>query len=116
MKATVFLIAVTIMLVSGQAPNDIDETCRRDHPYNLHHHWIPYVNDTAVGIRGNVKWQVILDQYDYLNILGQPGALWTSMDFDGDGLQVMTMGCYNVANIVLHFSVIVVLLIGLGTG
>ena len=48
------------------------------------------MNDTSDGVRGEVKWQVILDQYDYQNILGTdfPPGVWTERDFDGDGVQV----------------------------
>ena len=75
----------------GQAPGDFQEICHTDFRYRVHHDWIPYVNETSVGVRGDVKWQVLVDQYDYRNILGPsniPPGVWMNRDVDGDGLQV----------------------------
>ena len=49
------------------------------------------MNDTSDGVRGEVKWQVLLDQFDYQNLIGtnlSPPSPWEVQDFDGDGLQV----------------------------
>ena len=91
MKFKVALFNVLCLrLVLGQAPGDFSEDCRINFRYRQFHDWIPYANDTAVGARGDVKWQVILDQYDYANILGEtfPPGVWTARDFDGGGGQV----------------------------
>ena len=88
-KAIIFNI-LFLNLVLGQAPGDFSSTCRTHFRYRGFHDWIPHVNDTAVGVRGDVKWQVIVDQFDYENILGEGvlAGVWTARDFDGGGGQV----------------------------
>ena len=94
MKVTVFILikCCVFLLIKGQAPEDSQQLCRTDFRYyDGLHDWIPYANDTSVGVRGDVKWQVLLDQYDYQNILGTsgiPAGVWTARDVDGDGNQV----------------------------
>ena len=91
MKSTLFLLSICITLIMGQAPGDFQTICRNSFQYRGIHDWIPYVNDTSDGVRGEVKWQVLLDQYDYQNILGEnlfPPSPWEGRDFDGGGLQV----------------------------
>ena len=88
------LVHVDVLLVWGQAPGDFQGICRTDFRYRIVHDWIPYVNDTADGIRGDVKWQVLIDQYDYQNILGEisiPPGVWTEKDLDGDNRKVWIM-------------------------
>ena len=92
-KFTAIIFNVLFLnLVLGQAPGDFSLTCRTHFRYRGFHDWIPYVNDTAVGVRGDVKWQVIVDQFDYENILGEGvlAGVWTARDFDGGGGQVNT--------------------------
>ena len=87
----VFILLLDVVLVFGQAPGDSQDICRTNYRYRVLHDWIPYVNDTAVGVRGDVKWQVLVDQYDYQHILGQasiPPGVWLQRDIDGDGVQV----------------------------
>ena len=74
---------------------DASNTCRTNFNFNFNfrgaHDWIPYVNDTSDGVRGQVKWQVLLDQYDYENLIGPglfPASPWEARDVDGDGVQV----------------------------
>ena len=93
MKVTIFILikCCVFLLINGQlAPGDHHNICRTDFRYRTPHDWIPYANDTSVGIRGDVKWQVLLDQYDYQHILGTgiPPGVWTARDVDGDGNQV----------------------------
>ena len=93
MKVTIFILikCCVFLLIKGQAPGDRQQRCRTDFRYyDGLHDWVPYVNDTSVGVRGDVKWQVLLDQYDYQNILGNgiPPGVWTARDVDGDGNQV----------------------------
>ena len=88
MKLAIILCCLCFVLVSGQAPDDFSRDCRTNFRYRGSHDWIPYVNDTAVGNRGDMKWQVLLDQFDYQTLL-QSGVIWTVRDFDGDGLQVL---------------------------
>ena len=90
-----FLLSILCFaLAKGQtpvAPGDAQISCRTDFRYRRAHDWIPYVNDTSVGVRGEVKWQVLLDQYDYQNIIGPnqiPPSPWEIRDIDGDGVQV----------------------------
>ena len=92
MKAVIFILSMCLIQINGQAPGDAQSICRTDFRYRTQHDWIPYINDTSVGVRGQVKWQVLLDQYDYQYILGAsaiPPGVWTSRDFDGDGRQVL---------------------------
>ena len=73
------------------APEDVQTICRTSFEYRGPHDWIPYVNDTSVGVRGEVKWQVLLDNYDYQNLIGTnifPPSVWEVWDFDGDGIEV----------------------------
>ena len=55
--------------------------------YRVAHDWIPYANDTSSG-----TWKVLLDQYDYQNLLGggTPAGVWSTEQFspDRDGRQV----------------------------
>ena len=91
MEVILFLLSMCFTLIVGQAPRDFQEICRTDFRYRTVHDWIPYVNDTSVGVRGDVKWQVLIDQYDYQNLLGAsqiPASVWLNRDIDGDGLQV----------------------------
>ena len=70
MRGTTFLLAMWFMLINGQAPGDFQELCRTDFRYRVVHDWIPYVNDTSVGVRGDVKWQIFVDQNDYQHLVG----------------------------------------------
>ena len=92
MKVVVFLLVVSLMqLVFGQAPGDFQDICRTDFRYHTLHDWIPYVKDTTVGVRGDAKWQILLDQNDYQYILNQgigSSPVWMTRDIDGDGRQV----------------------------
>ena len=93
MKVEVFLLVVSLPhLVFGQAPGDFQEICRTDFRYRTLHDWIPYVNDNiTLGVRGDVKWQILVDQNDYQHILGTgvgSSPVWMSRDIDGDGRQV----------------------------
>ena len=68
------------------APDYRHILCRSDFRYRVAHDWIPYANDTSL----NGTWKVLIDQYDYQNLLGTgiPPGVWTGRDFDGDGRQV----------------------------
>ena len=80
-KLILFLLSMCFTLIVGQAPGDFQEICCADFRYRKLHDWIPYVNDTSVGVRGDVKWQVLIDQYDYQNLLGTgqiPASVWRS--------------------------------------
>ena len=92
MKVVVFFLVISLMqLVFGQAPGDFHKICRTDFRYRMPHDWIPYVNDTTVGVRGDVKWQILVDQNDYQHILRRgvgSSPVWKRRDIDGDGLQV----------------------------
>ena len=97
MKVTLFILSIVpcFALVVGQsvAPMDASTTCRTNSLHRAAHDWIPYVNDTSDGVRGQVKWQVLLDQYDY-EILLDPNVAtspWKAQDVDGDGFQVRSM-------------------------
>ena len=93
MKALIFILSMCLIHINGQTPGDAQTICRTEVRYPTQHDWIPYMNDTSVGVRGQVKWQVLLDQYDYQYILGAnalPPGVWTSRDCDGDGRQVFT--------------------------
>jgi hypothetical protein len=93
MEVTLFLLSIVpcFALVMGQpvAPMDADNTCRTNFMFRPAHDWIPYVNDTSDGVRGQVKWQVLLDQFDYENLIG-PGP-WEPRDVDGDSIQVCVL-------------------------
>ena len=67
------------------APNDFDPICRTDFRYRVAHDWIPYANDTSSG-----TWKVLIDQYDYENLLnpGPPPKVWSVKDVDGTGTTV----------------------------
>ena len=92
MKVAIFLLTASlIQLAFGQAPQDFHEICRTDFRYRTLHDWIPYVNDTTIGVCGDVKWQVLVDQNDYQHVLGGitiPPGVWTGRDVDGDDRQV----------------------------
>ena len=97
MEVTLFLLSIalcfSLTMAQGQipvAPEDAQTVCRTFFQYRGAHDWIPYVNDTSNGVRGEVKWQVLLDQYDYQNLVGagSPPSPWEVRDFDGDNLQV----------------------------
>ena len=96
MEVTLFILSIVpcFALVVGQipvAPMDASTTCRTNFMFHEAHDWIPYVNDTSDGVRGQVKWQVLLDQYDYENLIGpglNPASPWEARDVDGDGIQV----------------------------
>ena len=96
MEVTLFILSIVpcFALVVGQipvAPMDASTTCRTNFMFHEAHDWIPYVNDTSDGVRGQVKWQVLLDQYDYENLIGPgliPASPWEARDVDGDGVQV----------------------------
>ena len=94
LEQTIFILIMcsVFLLIKGQAPADRQDICRTDFRYyDGLHDWIPYVNDTSDGVRGDVKWQVLLDQYDYQHIVGEnniPSGVWTERDFDGDNNQV----------------------------
>ena len=98
MEVTLFLLSIVpcLTLVMGQipvAPMDVLPTCRTNFNFRGAHDWIPFVNDTSDGVRGQVKWQVLLDQYDYENLLGPgliPASPWEARDVDGDTIQVHT--------------------------
>ena len=87
----VIFLLLNIHLVLGQAPGDFQQICRTDFRYRPLHDWIPYVNDTTVGVRGHVKWQILVDQNDYQRILETgvgSSPVWMGRDVDGDGRQV----------------------------
>lgn len=93
MKMTLFLISLALcfVLTVGQiAPMDAEDTCRFGFRTRGAHDWIPYVNETSDGVRGEVKWQIILDQFDYTNLIGPgtPIGPWQVRDFDGDRITV----------------------------
>ena len=101
MEVALFLLSIVSCFapIMGQtvsvAPMDIDTSCRNSFRTRAAHDWIPYVNDTSDGVRGEVKWQVILDQYDYSTLVEENPSLhshWAVADFDGDGLTVCTKG------------------------
>ena len=66
----------TCAITDAVAPNDYSITCRTDFQYRQAHDWIPYANDTSSG-----TWKVLIDQYDYLSILGF-GGVWSALDAD----------------------------------
>ena len=113
MEVTLFLLSVVpcFALVVGQipvAPMDASSTCRTNFMFRGAHDWIPYVNDTSDGVRGQVKWQVLLDQYDYENLIGPgfPASPWEARDVDGDGVQVACV-VPSIIYIFCHTSVLV---------
>ena len=60
----------TFAVMDAVAPDDSDNTiCRTNFLYRMAHDWIPYANDTSSG-----TWKVLIDQYDYLNIIGHSGV------------------------------------------
>ena len=96
----VIFLLLNIHLVLGQAPGDFQDLCRTDYRYRTLHDWIPYVNDTTVGVRGDVKWQILVDQNDYQHILGTgvgSSPVWMRRDVDRDGRQVHCMYKLSVA-------------------
>ena len=82
------LVTVTLVLkplCSAIAPDDHHSICRVHFRYRVAHDWIPYANDTSSG-----TWKVLIDQYDYQNLLGTgiPPGVWKGKNVDGDGRQV----------------------------
>jgi hypothetical protein len=68
----------TFAVMDAIAPNDYSRQCRIDFQYRREHDWIPYANDTSSG-----TWKVLIDQYDYLSVLGVGGgAVWKAIDAD----------------------------------
>ena len=93
MKRSILFVFISIcfVLINAQAPGDFSDNCRTDFYYYAAHNWIPYVQDISVGVRGQVKWQLLIDQYDYINLLGSEELfprVWTARDFDGDAVSV----------------------------
>ena len=78
---------ITTWVVRAIAPDDRHDICRTNFRYRPAHDWIPYANDTSSG-----TWKVLLDQYDYQNLLGAgtPAGVWSAVQFspDSDGRQV----------------------------
>ena len=67
----------TFAVMDAIAPDDADiSTCRTNHLYRMDHDWIPYANDTSSG-----TWKVLIDQYDYQNLIGHLGV-WSTLDAD----------------------------------
>ena len=93
MAVSCFLLITVLVyiqpLCSAVAPDDRHDICRTDFRYRLAHDWIPYANDTSSG-----TWKVLIDQYDYQNLLGTgiPPGVWTGQNIDGDGRQVSQLG------------------------
>ena len=107
MEVTLFLLSIIYFaVVMGQgpvAPGDFQPICRIDFRYREAHDWIPYVNPTSVGMRGEVRWQVLVDQYDYQNLIEPdqtPPSPWETRDIDGDGLQVCSYSMYYTCRLV----------------
>ena len=72
----VFLFQL-VLQTDGVAPDDSDNTiCRTNFLYRKAHDWIPYANDTSSG-----TWKVLIDQYDYQNLIGHAGV-WSTLDAD----------------------------------
>ena len=75
---------ITTWVVRAIAPDDRQDVCRTNFRYRVAHDWIPYANDTSSG-----TWKVLLDQYDYQNLLGggMPPGVWSAGEFspDSDG-------------------------------
>ena len=85
-SVTVLLFVIQPLCLLAIAPADYQAICRTDYRYRTAHDWIPYANDTSSG-----TWRVLIDQYDYQNILGEsriPPGVWSARDVDNDGLQV----------------------------
>ena len=78
----VFLFQLVVLQTDGVAPGDSDSICRTSFQYRAAHDWIPYANDTSSG-----TWKVLIDQYDYQNILGF-GGVWSALDADNDRITV----------------------------
>ena len=101
--AVLLAIVIQPLYSLATAPNDYHEICRTDHRYRTQHDWIPYANDTSSG-----TWRVLIDQYDYQNILGEsniPPGVWSAKDVDGVGQQVMhDLNCIIVKLLVILFD------------
>ena len=88
MTVSCFLLITVLVyiqpLCSAVAPHDRHYICRTDFRYRAAHDWIPYANNTSSG-----TWKVVIDQYDYQNLLGTgiPPGVWTRRDIDRDGRQ-----------------------------
>ena len=83
----VFLIQLVLQTIST-APDDRHLICRTDFRYRSAHDWIPYANDTSSG-----TWKVLIDQYDYQNLIGPgiPPGVWTAFDADMDGTKTVSI-------------------------
>ena len=66
-----------------ECENVYHETCRTNFRYRSHHDWIPYANGSS---ENGIKWRVLVDQYDYQNVVGFtfPPSVWKNIDEDGD--------------------------------
>ena len=76
---------------AASCPEDYHGICRTDFRYRVTHDWIPYANATSDD---GINWRVIIDQYDYQNILGEfsiPPGVWKTFDQDKDGTEVSTI-------------------------
>ena len=85
------LVLTQLSAVHSSCPEDYHGICRSDFRYRVTHDWIPYAN--ATGADG-IKWRVIIDQYDYQNLLGEssiPPGVWKAVDQDKDGVGVSTI-------------------------
>ena len=65
-----------VLQTDGVAPDDYNTICRTNFLYRVAHDWIPYANDTSSG-----TWKVLIDQYDYQNLIGHSGV-WSTLDAD----------------------------------
>ena len=75
---------------AASCPESFHRICRTDFRYRVTHDWIPYANATSGD---GIKWRVIVDQYDYQNLIGDfniPPGVWKAVDNDGDHLGVST--------------------------
>ena len=66
----------TFAVMGAVAPDDYNTSCRTNFLYRTAHDWIPYANNTSSG-----TWKVLIDQYDYENIIGHNGV-WNTLDDD----------------------------------
>ena len=71
----VFLFQL-VLQTDGVAPDDYSGICRTSYLYRGAHDWIPYANNTSNG-----TWKVLIDQYDYQNLIGHLGV-WSTLDAD----------------------------------
>lgn len=82
------LFGLVLTQVSAVQPDNCPDShhgiCRTDFRYRTTHDWIPYANGTSGD---GIRWRVLIDQYDYQNLLGQfniPPGVWKDVDVDGD--------------------------------